>query len=328
MSMPTLQKTWQFNVNQLVGVTGDANAAALQWHFMLKQALTGFASNPWTVLRSSNAGSVANTDLWSSVSDVHSNYDNNPHSWVVLGQSALAANFNICLDICQGYPTTLSIFVAPDGYDLTTGTVSHRPSLHARNVIGENDFQAQRGNPAYSPWAMHVMMSTDGQCTRIFDTRASGTKCMALFEKPSVTNALWVDPIIVTSFGSTSDGGTVAPTYGNLNDQAKTYAIFRAMRMWKGLYMTSLHYGGVGSAAAIGQRLTTANDLTGKWPLVRVGLYASEPASKLGSAFDLWWAPTSIADFDDWPGDGSRQFMTFGNLVVPWDGSVLVKGSG
>ena len=70
MALPTLEKTWQFNVNQAIATTGVVNTDAQNLLFRIKQTLIGFSSNPWTVVRSSNSVTTGASDLWVAASNL------------------------------------------------------------------------------------------------------------------------------------------------------------------------------------------------------------------------------------------------------------------
>jgi hypothetical protein len=43
---------------------------------------------------------------------------------------------------------------------------------------------------------------------------------------------------------------------------------------------------------------------------------------RLGTLIDLWGASDLIASGRSWPGNGDRQLMALGPLVVPWNQSI------
>ena len=81
MALPTLLKTWQFNVNNII-VSQDEDTSYPEALFTIKEALTGFASNPWTVVASSDGSTADETDRWIDQGDV--NWGTGAHSWIVL----------------------------------------------------------------------------------------------------------------------------------------------------------------------------------------------------------------------------------------------------
>jgi hypothetical protein len=89
MALPTLEKTWQFNVNQSTTTSGSILPDMQALLYKLKTSLIGFGSTPWTVIRSSNGSSAGASDYWASSSDLIWNYEGSAHSWMVLQQSAL-----------------------------------------------------------------------------------------------------------------------------------------------------------------------------------------------------------------------------------------------
>ncbi len=64
MALPTLEKTWQFAVNQVVTATGSTLNDRRKALYNIKAAMTGFANNPWVVVMSSDGESAGSGDKW------------------------------------------------------------------------------------------------------------------------------------------------------------------------------------------------------------------------------------------------------------------------
>src|SRR5512137_2583886 len=110
-----VQKTWQYDVNHTVV---GASMAAISAEVLLgiKQAMCGFASNPWTVVASSNAVVANGSDNWNTVADIVWALSPGAHSWIVLEQAAMNGGaFQVLLTCDNGTAYRLGVFISPDG---------------------------------------------------------------------------------------------------------------------------------------------------------------------------------------------------------------------
>ena len=172
MALPTVEKTWQYNVNQ----TPANNPSAVL--YAMKASLTGFASNPWQVVSSSNCTNYGDADYWSSAADVRYAVTPGPkYSWIVLKQPAISSNFQVLITArttAGGWDEAMNFRISPS-VGFTGGTLTTFPS--ASDQILETSYSRSGGtyNPVYDyssagwpPVSYHAMMSSDGKCTRSF----------------------------------------------------------------------------------------------------------------------------------------------------------------
>ena len=136
-----------------------------------------------------------------------------------------------------------------------------------------------------------------------------------LFDKPNRTVSGWTVPAVAL----------VSGTYDTLLDYAALHTVSSpnlkgygtsAMSLW----MSTESFGS--SLGAVGAKLVSANSFDSHWPLTPIGL-ASLDAGQVGrhgELFDLWFGSTAANHGDTYPGDATRQFVQFGDLVFPWDG--------
>src|SRR4051812_33626557 len=106
MSLPTLAKSWQYNVNQAYNATGSFLTNNRNLLLGIKNSFIGFAQNPWQVRGSSNSVSASllavgaagpGTDLWASTSNLVWASVGSAHSWIVLRQSQIASAFEVLI---------------------------------------------------------------------------------------------------------------------------------------------------------------------------------------------------------------------------------------
>jgi hypothetical protein len=166
----------------------------------------------------------------------------------------------------------------------------------------------------YHDLSLHYMMSTDGECTRVFGAWANTVALTWMFEKPRNPVAGWTDPALALALAST-------PTFGNLYSAANLTSRGPNNEAMT-LYGSSEGY----AAGPLGSLLLMANQLTGEWPLNPIGLVCNTPGCKgrVGELYDMWYASNTMRLGDSLPVTGDRQFMVFPNVFVPWNRTILL----
>jgi len=177
---------------------------------------------------------------------------------------------------------------------------------------------------------LHVMMSSDGEHTRVIGA-VNGTVPMIWFdEKVKEPHPVW-SSIEDAYISVMSKSGSLAnrATYGVFNDSAHCTGsripsgiTGVADRHVPVLYLTSEGF----ISSANGQNLTVVNELTGEWPMFPMGIACLQLSSRgrIGQIKDMWWVSTSMLPGQTIPADSSRQFLVLQDIVIPWDGSVPV----
>ena len=332
MPLPILAKTWQFDVN-FTDAVSDTNGPYGTTMFQWKSALTGFASNPWVVTRSSDG--VANAgvgDFWLSVADanVHSAGATN-HSWCVLRQPAIGggSGLEMCVDLRNnggGANTIMELYIsAAAGF--TGGSLTARPTatdeVHTANGAGRHNW-TDGLNLTVSPGQLHVAMSSDGEVTRWWIYVSGYCPCFYTIEKPKDAVSGWTNPFMCVACVDWYASTNFRPVYGYLNDiNTNTAAHINSAKVQ--LYLTSEGF----ISSMCGQTQTYANDLDGNaWPFFPIGLFCTVGGARgrHGVLTDIWWGSTTRADGDHYPDDTTRQFVQVGDLILPWlgDGTVML----
>jgi len=341
-ALPTLEKTWQFKVNNAVAA-GAGATGNLQNHQVLrsiKDQLIGFGTLPWTVAGSSdgrvnniapfaNAGTAGmdGTDRWSSAFDVLGNEimsgaaAGSRHGWMVLENTAIAAHYQLCIDLNQNSVKNASIIVSPS-VGFTGGSVTNRPTATDEIIVGSLIIT---GSGVTAQHQVHAMMSTDGKCTRVVVYQGTTNLCtFFLADVPGDPVSGWTNPSVTIWQGISAGFANPASTLGmDSTAQMMGYANNLSMIM---------SMGGESSGGTLYQRLTdvgsVVNTLSGVhqfWPIPissrKVGL-----AGRHGYLFDLWWRPSSVAtDITTFPNNAAtRQFVSMGELIFPWIGDATV----
>ena len=326
MTLPVLDKTWQYNVNNILRTTGTALGDNQKLVRAIKNAMIGFGLGAWTVRGSSNGASawgLDNVDRWAAdVNLIWANAGTN-HSWIVLKNTALGANVEVCIDLRSTTPSRIDVvmsYAAP----FAGGSLSARPTS-----AGDEIYLTQGATTGYAyhnlgdnvtfDCVWHVLHSTDGQATRIFVSKYDNTCAMwANFDKVKNPASGWTVPVV----GCWLDAGTSKnngnPQFVALNDFAFQYGRQAATSIT--LYSTSEGL----YASMVGEERYSYNDISNEWALTPVGLASETPNARgrHGTLYDLYWGSIYRQPGDTWPDDTSRQFIQVGHLVVPWNGTV------
>lgn len=316
MALPTLTKTWQHNVNNSISALGSALADNRRLWRSIKNALIGFGTNPWVVRYSCNsvtAGTAGDgVDRWVSDSDLVWNSNGSANSWIVLRQVGISSTFEmlIALQTSTSLATTAYISVSTVAY--TGGTTANRPTSTAETVISNATTISSISSDMATRWS--VSQSTDGQCTRIVVAASGVTQFWLLIDKPSNPTTGWGTPFI-----------------GFLTVGSPTAAALCASNSPKGAMRNSSTAGtaymlcegdtiGVVPANTVFGQIN--NEISSEWPMIPIAFASGTVGirGRHGTLQDVWLGSNAVATADTYPGDGSNQFVQFGNIILPWNG--------
>lgn len=327
MALPTLLKSWQFNVNQQVGSWSTALAANQSAMQAIKLSLKGFPLRPWTVWGSCDGhastpsfGNGDGADYWvSPATDILWAASGN-HSWIVLRQAGLSSKAAICVDLLSANTYQATIVLSPSaGFGLANGglngTASARPTATDELLLlSAGSWGGYNG--AYT-WRLHAMQSTRGECTRIAMMRGGASVGLWMFDTVKNPISVWTTPAVGLVVGS--QALNEAATYANLSSAQPVKG--RMAGDACSFYMTYEAY----ASTIIPSSRTSPDDDTGEWPIFPVGLIqggSPKHRGRKGELFDFWWAPDWTGSADTYPDNGTNVLIQHGDVVLPWDGSV------
>jgi hypothetical protein len=331
MALPQLKKVWQFSVSNFLASTGNTSTDHRNLMFKIKSLMVGTGTHPWTVVRSSNSAAVADADLWLAAGNLIWALAPAARSWIVLKQTGILSNFQVCIDLTSHADPGFSIercvaVVVSAGAGFVGGTVNARPTA-ADEIVVKDDSDGPGPSDGWwfgNHWppggftsVAHCIVSNDGACTRIV-LHGSGTcYTLWLFDALAETPTAMTYPFIVDVFGDRITDQHVR--YVDLNDTANAYTYHPGVGKIAA-YFTSEGF----NYACVGELLTIVNDLSGQWPLMGVGVACEQAGARgrLGGLCDLWWGSTGVGEGNTYPNDGTRAFAQFGHLVFPWNGTV------
>lgn len=356
----TLEKTWQYDINNtLTGASQIAVQSAL-W-IALKDAMVGFASNPWRVAYSCD-GTTAGTagdgvDRWADVGDVnYSTAASSAHSWIVLQNQVTDMEILIeCLTTSTSTGKIVRLVVSAHA-GFSGGSTTSSPS-----ATDEREILAGTGSGTAAPTiglgsgssgtapelVWDVRHSTDGEVTTIAIRQSNECVAFAYFGTASQPVTSWTNPLVAAWYATTSS--PTPPTPAPLS--------------WLAVWRTYLGSNGAGvhrcyglnmpSAGAVGVPLhliapavCTHNDNTESNPTSEttadhtaaqndgeeaheapaIGLYSSTSGDRgtWGRLFDVRWAGDELSTGDTVPADGSRAWVKNAMFFLPNNGDAPV----
>jgi hypothetical protein len=324
MALPTLTKTWQFSTNNIASGASTLDISRT-FHLAVKNAMTGFASSPWAMGYSCNSVTAGTAGdgvdrLTTNANFVWGNAGA-AHSWWVLKQTGIATNHQVLFS-CESNSATgasFTIVVSPNA-GFTGGTTTARPTATDEIVIYSSSAWTPTSGTAQIRW--NLMQSTDGQCTRLITFTGGTAQNQFIFEKPyqpvtgwSNASASWAahgTQLTYTTLGSLS--GALSARIGSTAALLSMSAESLITGVANGGFATNTNFGNI------------ANEVTGEWPMLPLGMISvTNPVrGRTGTFQDLWIGSGAVNLADTYPSGTSRQFVQFGCLIFPWDGSVPV----
>lgn len=314
MAIPSLIKTWQFNVNNYVYGAPTTLPTSRNTLYIVKNGLLGFNSNPWQTVVSCN-GTTAGTygdgiDRWTSINSL--NWGATTRSWYVFRQPAISPNFELCIDLNFSTDYYATIVVSPSlGFSKTVGTTSARPTANDEIILSTNDFFGTNLNKNV---IINMMQSTDGYCTRLIFCSNSYVTGYWSFERPHLPVSGWATPS--ASFCNNSNLGSIL-----IIDNLISADNFKGL----GTALFNMRYSTIIGTGTNPFPVTTyvSNDISREYPFYPLHLISVDLNNygALGLIPDMFFGSYQLPHGATYPADGSAQFAQFGSFIFPWDGS-------
>ncbi len=355
MASPTLTKTWAFDVNNLPN-SGNATTNAQSTLRGIKDKMKTLSSNPWTVAYSATDGAAGvvgdGVDRWAANTDLVWSAGN--HSWIVLKQTAIASNFQICIDLA-GVQDHMAFIISPSA-GFTGGSIGARPTATDEYEYRTSGKLWGRAIVlATTIVGYHVMMSSDGECTRVlFTQNDKACGCWIIDKLQNPPSGLSIPAFVMINAANGTDPGpslkySILRDGLSASDKLIAYAensIAGADPSFSNGHMTSEGCRVEGSGGANGDdgggNVSVANEINGEWEIYPIGFGIRDRPNKgkMGTIADLWFLPNDQTD----PGDpaasgscvtgttlnpsGTQDFVVMDVILFPWDGSVpIVSGT-
>ncbi len=320
MALPSKVKTWLHTVNGSTAATGTASVTARNVMYALKVALVGFAGG-WVVMDSSaGAGAApAGTDTWLAATNLIGAAAASNHSWIRLRQTGIATNFELCIDMNSTNLYNATIVVSPAaGFVNVANPEKNRPTATDEIVLITTSTWGACASTSDATQVLHVMQSSDGQCTRVVTMAANVVNGLWILDKPANPVTGWTNPSVSYAVGAATEVGT--------STIAQLLAVAGNAR-GKGASAMNLFFTCEGTAAAaLGSTLVSVNDLDSSYPFLGVGVGSPTAANRgrHGSMFDMYMGLASPGTSGDtFPLAGTNLWALFGDLILPWNGTAV-----
>lgn len=318
MALPTLVKTWQHNVNNAIVAQGSTAADNKAWLLAVKNAMIGFGTAPWTVFYSCNsvtAGTAGDgVDRWTTVANLVNAAG--AHSWIVLKQTGIASNFQVCIDYNSAAAgANTGAIVVSQNAGFTGGSTTARPTATDETVLISAQWCALSSDLA-TRWS--VMQSTDGQLTRMLLCAGGNPVAYWSFEVPANSTTGWTNPFIAT----------IAVSSGNIAASSIAGIGSTITKMKSGSTLGNVSYMSEGTSSSLaitdGTIGSIANEISSEWAMYAISIYGSTVGirGRHGSLQDIWFGSNAIATGDVYPASGNL-FIQAGNLILPWNGGAF-----
>lgn len=344
MPLPSLEKTWQYDVNNVQAATGTSLTTHRQLWRAIKNGLLGFGTLPWTVEYSCDstvAGSAADgIDRWDSDTDLvwQSAASGTARSWFVLSNTDGVQMLWECRAQTTSTGKSMGIYISPSA-GFTGGTTTQRPTATDEIALLSGDSSTlshigagQASNTTDFAYAWHILHSNDGLVTMVVICQGGNCSGFWYFGRMSQPVSGWTTPVGHAVFSGLSGTSPGRITYNETADKnstnasnLRTGALFNAVTAdW---FPCSIAIGAsaANSSEPSGRVILVANELSTEWELPQVSVGCTVSGARgmsHGRLFDVRWVSSARADGDTFPGDGSRTRVVMGPFVIPWDGSV------
>jgi hypothetical protein len=244
------------------------------------------------------------------------------HSWIVLRQTGLVANCELCIDLGNADSRYGSIVISRSA-GFTGGSTTTRPTATDEIALVSNASFWGTPDSGFNS-KLNVQMSTDGACTRAwFMLDVSGTygvKRWIMFDRVKAASASWSNPIL----WMWTDTSTEGVTEKTLTQTGRGYGYSGS------LFPLVLAAEGDRNDAGKGTAFAVVNDISSEWTLRPIVLVNEiEKIGRHGQLYDLWYAKAATAGAtlgSNFPVSGARDFMQINHVLVPWGGSGALSG--
>lgn len=300
----------------------------------------GGVGSPW-ICKGSGAGSTGKgaamdgRDRWLTNSDLQgSTSAAGNRSWFAFQNEITGAEW-----LLEHYSTfstedffDATVHVSPE-LGFTGGGTNSRPTAVDEVTTQDRDRWLGDGSPENQVWFGNVMISDDGEDTRLFTATAGRVAQFFICDKAK--DPITAGPLIVWNGGQNVitwekvDGGNIM-TNAVWNDTAQIRATFDKDGATTGphlaaLYMTSEML----TTAILSQHFSDhPSDLDAEFPFFNIGLASTQLAIRGRHArmSDIWYVNDEISRPPNqgatFPNNTSRQFLKLGHMVIPWNGSL------
>lgn len=247
------------------------------------------------------------------------------HSWIVLKQTAIFSTYEVCIDCNSASAYQGSIVIGYTGF--SGGSATARPTaVSSTTIISVNTITVHNSN-AFSS-VLHVMQSTDGECTRAFIMYNDYPQTFMLFDKPKNPVSGWTNPAISIYYNPANPTAS-ATALASFDGTARVN--FFANSVFGTAYLTT--EGAVTTSLPKWAEMQKPNQISGEYAFLGIGLFSLTVSAvgRHGQIYDMWIGDITPASTGAWtdgtyPNDSSRKFWQCDDFIFPWSGLVSAPG--
>lgn len=316
MTTPNHTLTWTIRGD--LYVTRQSNALEQARHTLFKMKDTLVNVFGWTVARSSNSSTAADSDLWLSTSNlVWAVGVTGARSWIVFNRPN---GEQVCFDLRNSTSSNYwqgGMYISPGGL-FTGGSATSAPSATDQiTVIAPATNLLTTSTVAPRNW--YIAQSSDGHNTRIVHLENNVTQSAFFFDRLQDPHANMVGRSLVYGLGASNQ-----LTYTNWAHTARLNGrLIDSTAITATLSCIGTRSGGLGEHVNV-------RDLDGDLPLLRTRAYSNTSGYKglLGVVPDLYLGSNLQKTGDTFP-DGlgnPGKWLCMDHLLLPWNNTRLQSG--
>lgn len=331
--LATREKTWQLRKN--ASAAGGANVYKNTVLNIIAN-VTAFSAFPWTVVSSSNGATVGAGLRVSVLADVvfGNGAGTVARTWILF---RTGSGRQILFD-CWGSGTDKArISMSPAGL-FTGGTVSAKPTATDELFKNAGTITSNLGDASFqTSMAHHFWQSSDGRQTMIAGAQRNaginndGAFFLWLFGEVEQPPVAWANPCVMWTGDVTGNPGNnmIRASGGTAFSGEVTPGVNASINMATMFLFT----GGADSAVWLDSVMNRKNQLTNRWQSFDKMWFTTTNTAlfaQLGywpDMFPTYQSQTGYLSGDHIPGAGTRQWVKWGDLILPWDGGAAMNMS-
>jgi hypothetical protein len=214
------------------------------------------------------------------------------------------------------------------GGSTTTDPIALDSILLSQGGLSHISFGSVGTNSQYQ---LHVEMSNDGQCTRMWVFEGGSFQAMWICDRLKNSVAGWSTPWVFDTEYLTPAINTVwnnvSPTYSGVTYVAQGVTVYQLLNF----YWTCEGINGNN----VPQTYNSTNDLNSEWPMCPLGLYQAPGgtdgtpwAGRYGMFYDLWFGcagAISTPPYQFYAGAIAHNYVQIGAYILPWSGAATMN---
>lgn len=325
MALPTLESTWtHVNNTQLVYTTEADMTKQIFWR--MTRALVAC---PGATVRFSNSAAgtssgIDGVDHLVNFVDVQARTTTETSantSYIVVRLSGVGSTFDVCVAHCSQSASRISISMSVGGNFVQAATTTHHPTatdrMYAHTALGStfglvgltNTATNRRFHYSYTAAGDQIRFMVTVETTLVFQTLTEIGLCDGQY------TSSWIGPQAHITHGDTT-------AWGNSNTTVKTRC---AISGWSGGYSPISQWHGIIFGIGSVSSVSTLNN--NEWPVSPIFILQATTVPEyatLGRFKDMFMTGSGTTDGMFFPNPGTKTFIVMSDLLLPWDGSVLL----